>query len=199
MDDYKPNSHKYKESQRTQTTEKKKVEKVVSGKVHKKKKNRFVDLFISEDAANVKSYVFMDVLVPAIKKAISDIVTDGVHMILYDGDTGRRGSSGSKTSYVSYRDCSSSRRDDRRSVSRGLYHYDEIIFESRGDADFVLDQMYDILDSYEVVSVADLYDLAGESCEHTANRYGWTNLRNADVVRVRDGYIIKLPKPGPIR
>ena len=72
MDDYKPNSHKYKESQRTQTTEKKKVEKVVSGKVHKKKKNRFVDLFISEDAANVKSYVFMDFLYPSFESDNTD-------------------------------------------------------------------------------------------------------------------------------
>lgn len=193
MSEYKPNSHRSK----AEAAEKKKVEKVVSGKVHKKKKNRFADVFISEDAGNIKNYVFMDVLVPAIKKAVSDIVTDGVHMLMY-GDTNRRGSGSSKTSYVSYRDYSSSR-DERRPVSRGLYHYDEIIFESRGDADYVLDQMYEILDAYDTVSVADLYDLAGESCEHTANRYGWTNLRNADVVRVRDGYIIKLPKPGPIR
>ena len=197
MEDYKPNSHRSKAEAKA-TPAKKKVEKVVSGRVKKKKKNALADVFISEDAANVKSYVFMDVLVPAIKKAVTDIVTDGVHMIMY-GDTGRKGSSGSRTTYVSYRDYSSrDRRDDSRR-SRGMYHYDEIIFESRGDADYVLDQMFEILESYDIVSVADLYDLAGESCEHTANRYGWTNLRNAEVVRVRDGYVNKLPKPGPIR
>ena len=196
MEDYKPNSHRSKAEAKAAPA-KKKVEKVVSGRVKKKKKNTLADVFISEDAANVKSYVFMDVLVPAIKKAVTDIVTDGVHMIMY-GDTGRKGSSGSRTTYVSYRDYSSrDRRDDSRR-SR-MYHYDEIIFESRGDADYVLDQMFEILESYDIVSVADLYDLAGESCEHTANRYGWTNLRNAEVVRVRDGYVIKLPKPGPIR
>ena len=196
MEDYKPNSHRSKAEAKAAPA-KKKVEKVVSGRVKKKKKNTLADVFISEDAANVKSYVFMDVLVPAIKKAVTDIVTDGVHMIMY-GNTGRKGSSGSRTTYVSYRDYSSrDRRDDSRR-SR-MYHYDEIIFESRGDADSVLDQMFEILESYDIVSVADLYDLAGESCEHTANRYGWTNLRNAEVVRVRDGYVIKLPKPGPIR
>lgn len=196
MEDYKPNSHRSKAEAKAAPA-KKKVEKVVSGRVKKKKKNTLADVFISEDAANVKSYVFMDVLVPAIKKAVTDIVTDGVHMIMY-GNTGRKGSSGSRTTYVSYRDYSSrDRRDDSRR-SR-MYHYDEIIFESRGDADYVLDQMFEILESYDIVSVADLYDLAGESCEHTANRYGWTNLRNAEVVRVRDGYVIKLPKPGPIR
>lgn len=198
MSELKPNSYRYKQEQIQKTEEKKKVQKVVSGGVKKKKKNRIADIFISEDAANVKSYVFMDVLVPAIKKAVSDIVRDGIDMILY-GETHR--SSSKKTSYVSYRDySSSSRRDDRREVrSRNVYSYDELIFETRGDAEFVLDQMFDILEAYDIVSVADLYDLAGESCEHTANRYGWTNLRNSEVVRTRDGFIIKLPKPGPIR
>ena len=44
---------------------------------------KFADVFISEDVNNVKSYIVMDVLVPAIKKAISDIVTNGIDMILY--------------------------------------------------------------------------------------------------------------------
>lgn len=71
----KGNSHRSKEEQAS--LEKKRVEKVVHGKVKTKKKSemsKFKDVFISEDAANVKSYVFMDVLVPAIKKAIGDIV-----------------------------------------------------------------------------------------------------------------------------
>ena len=89
--DYKPNSHRFKEQQKeVATTEKKKVEKVVSGTAVKKRNDmrKLTDIFISEDAENVKSYIFMDVLVPAIKKAISDIVTDGIDMVLY-GSTGR--------------------------------------------------------------------------------------------------------------
>lgn len=38
-------------------------------------------MFISEDAGNIKSYVVLDVLVPAIKKAIADIVTGGIDML----------------------------------------------------------------------------------------------------------------------
>ena len=58
--------------------------------------------------------------------------------------------------------------------------------------------MIDVIEQYNVVSVLDLYDMVDMSAPHTANKYGWTNLRNADVVRVRDGYVIKLPKPFPI-
>ena len=70
MEEFKPNSHKSKEL--TPVPEKK-VEKIVKGTVKSKKKNgidRLKDNFISEDAANIKTYVVMDVLIPAVKKAI---------------------------------------------------------------------------------------------------------------------------------
>lgn len=80
MEEYKPNSHKSKE-ERKESIPEKHVEKVISGTVKPKKKSemqKFADVFISEDVNNVKSYIVMDVLVPAIKKAISDIVTNGI-------------------------------------------------------------------------------------------------------------------------
>lgn len=199
--DYKPNSHKYKEEQKSLPAERKKVEKVVKGKVKTKKKGelaKFKDVFISEDVSNVKSYIFMDVLVPAAKKAISDIVRDGIDMTLY-GNTHRRSSS-SGASYVSYRSYSDrDRRDDRReSRARTGYSYDDIVLEDRGEAEEVLERMTELIDTYDVVSVADLYDLVGKSCNYTDNKYGWTNLRNAEPIRVRDGYLLKLPKAGPI-
>ena len=58
--------------------------------------------------------------------------------------------------------------------------------------------MNELIDTYDVVSVADLYDLVGKSCNYTDNKYGWTNIRNAEPIRVRDGYLLKMPKAGPI-
>ena len=90
MEEYKPNSHRSKE-ERKESIPEKHVEKVISGTVKPKKKSemqKFADVFISEDVNNVKSYIVMDVLVPAIKKAISDIVTNGIDMILY-GEAGK--------------------------------------------------------------------------------------------------------------
>ena len=198
--DYKPNSHRSKIDQKEQPKEKK-VQKVVRGKVKtKKKKTSLKDVFISEDAANVKSYVFMDVLVPAVKKAISDIVRDGIDMILYGEARSRKSSS--NASYVSYRSYSDrDRREERRysdSRVRSAYSYDDIILENRGEAEDVLTRMDELIDTYGIVSVADMYDLVGISGNYTDNKYGWTNLRNAEPVRVRDGYMLKLPKPGPI-
>lgn len=194
MEDYKPNSHRSKED-KSNSVEKKEISKVVTGKVVKKKNvgRKLTDMFISEDVNNIKSYVIMDVLVPAVKKAISDIVTNGIDMMLY-GETGRtkKTSSGS----ISYRDYydSNRNRDNRYTVSRTRYSYDDIVLDSRTEAEEVLVRMQEIIDTYQVVSVADLYDLVGIRGNFTDNKYGWTNIRNASVEHVRDGYMLKLPK-----
>lgn len=200
-EEYKSNSHRSKEGKTEALTDRKKVEKVVHGKVRTKPKSgisKITDIFISEDAANVKSYIVMDVLVPAVKKAISDIVRDGIDMILYGESRGRKSSSAS--GYVSYRDYS--RSDDRDrfrdSRSRSSYAHDDIILDSRGEAEEVLTRMDELIDTYGNVSVADLYDLVGKSSEYTDNKYGWTNIRNAEPIRVRNGYMLKLPKALPI-
>lgn len=194
--DYKPNSKRYKEDKAE--VEKRKAEKVVSGKVKTKKKGemrKFKDVFISEDASNVKSYIIMDVLIPAAKKAISDIVRDGIDMILYGEPKGRK--SGTSASYVSYRSYSDRDRHDYRERDRkyrASYQPDDIILETRGEAEDVLLRMNEIIDNYEVVSIADLNDLVGIRGQYTDNRYGWSNIRNARVTHVRDGYLLELPR-----
>lgn len=190
MENYPSNSHKTRE----QNTDKK-VEKVVSGKTSTKKKSgirKLSDTFLSEDVSNVKSYIFSEVLLPAAKKLVSDIITNGTNMLLYGEIKNKKGNS-SKVSYSRYYDDRS--RDYRSPVVRNNFDYDEIIFETRGDAEAVLDAMYDILNQYKVVSVAELYDLASITTHnYTCNNYGWVDLRGSSVVRVRDGYILKLPR-----
>ena len=202
MEDYKPNSHRFKEEQKEAQAEKK-FNKVVSGPVKVKKKtemSKVKDVFIAEDASKVKSYIVWDVLVPAIKKAISDIVTNGIDMVLY-GETGhsRKSSTGSKVSYSRFYDQRSDDRRDAGSRVRTGYAYNDIVYGSRGEAEEVLSLMEEAIDSYGMVSVADMYDMVGETGSYTDNKYGWTSLRIAEVVRTRDGYIIKLPKAMPFK
>ena len=206
MEEYKPNSFKYKAEQKQKqvTKEDKKIEKVINSTAKVKKKSsihKFTDVFISEDASNVKSYILSDVLVPALKKLVTDIVKDGIDIILYGG--ARRGGSGntSRASYVSYNNYSNNRNDRSLPSSRnGLaYSYNDIVLENRGEAEDVLTRMDELIDMYGEVSVADLYDLVGITGNYTDNKYGWTNIRNAEPVRVRDGYLLKMPKPGPLK
>ena len=203
MSEYKPNSNVYKEEQKKLLEERKKAEKVVSGPVKIKKKSgfaRFAGDVIADDAKNVKTYIKDDVLLPGLKKAIFDIVTGGIEMLIY-GTSGKHkgGSLGSKVSYRNYYD--RDRRDDRRSDdshSRSRFDLDDMIFTNRGEAQAVKDQMEDMIEKYGVVTVADLYDSIDETAPYTSNRYGWTNVRNAEVTRVRDGYLLKLPRPSVI-
>lgn len=197
MEEYTPNSHKFK----AEIAEKKKVEKVVKGKVGTRKKTgvrKLTDIFVSEDAANVKSYILMDVLIPSVKKAVSDIVTNGIDMILY-GESGRtkKTSPSSKISYRSYYERDDERYRESRKAKTG-YSYDEIVLETRGEAEEVLTRMDELIETYGMVSVADLYDLVGITCNYTDNKYGWTSVRNAEPVRIRDGYMLKLSRPIPI-
>lgn len=201
MPEYKPNSHRSKEEKNLPAE--KKVNKIVTGKVTTKKNptRKLKDTFISDEIHNVKDYIFLDVLIPAAKKAISDIVTNGIDMILY-GETGhtKKKSGASTVSYRNYYD----RRDDRdryssSSRSRVGYDFDDIVLESRAEAEEVIQRMDELIDTYGIVSVADMYDLVGLTCNYTDNKYGWTNIRNAEAVRLRDGgWVIKMPKALPI-
>lgn len=204
--DYAPNSHKSKEEKSlTEVPERKKLEKVVTGKVKTKKRNeisKLGEIFIAEDARNVKSYILMEVLVPAVKKAISDIVTNGIDMLLFgEGGRTRKTSSASTVSYRNYYDQKDITRRDYSSArvrTRTGYSYDDIILETRGEAEEVLARMDELIETYGIVSVADMYDLVGKTCNYTDNKYGWTNILNAEPIHVRDGYMLKMPKAGPI-
>lgn len=203
MEDYKPNSHRFKEEQKQLPAETKRVEKVTTGKVMTKKKSEASKiasrLISTEDVSNIKSYLIDDVIIPTIKNTIWDAFTNTLDMVLFGG-TGRsrKKTTAEKISYRNYYD----RRDDRRYSdaprSRSNTLFDDILFESRGEAERVLDRMEEVIDSYKMVSVSDMYDLAGLDAPYTGQKYGWTNLRNAEIVRVRDGYyMIKLPKALP--
>lgn len=181
--------------------EEKRAEKIVHGKVTKRenKVRKLTDIFIAEDVTNVKDYILMDVIVPSVKKALYDLTVGAIDMILYGG----KGNSGSRPTAdkVSYRDYNSvSRRGstDRTRTNSG-YSYDDIVLDTRGEAEAVLSRMDEIMEEYDIVRVADLYDLVGATGDYTDNNYGWTNIRNAKIVRVRDGYKIDMPRALPIR
>lgn len=200
---YTPNSHKYKEQQNASPTEEKKVTKVVNGPVKTKRNDvrKLADIFISEDISNVKSYIFMDVLVPAIKKAIYDIVTNGIDMFLYGGSgKGRNNQPGAKVSYRNYYEQKNNggyRVSDNVRQSNA-FDYDDIVFNNRGEAEAALQQMKDIVARYGIVTVNDLYEMTPLSAPYTSQKYGWMDVSNVDIVRVRDGYILKLPRAVPI-
>ena len=180
----------------------KRVEKITTNAVKVKKKNvgsKFTNAVISDDARNVGSYAFSEVFVPAFKKLVADIIKDGIDIILY-GEPRKADSRRTSTGYISY-DKSYQRSGDRFSSGahvRSGFDFEDIIFSSRGEAEAALSQMFHVIEKYGFVTVADLYDMVDLTAPFTSNIYGWYNLHNAEVSRIRDGYVIKLPRAGVI-
>ena len=197
--DFPSNAHKNREKKE----EPKKIEKVVTGKVVTRKKplgKRILETFVGEDVGNVYSYVLYDVLIPAAKSMIYDSVKGGLEMRLFGEKQGSRTRRDQGRSYVSYNNYSDSRRpSDRREMThqnRARHNFEEIILDSRGEAEEVLSHLVDLIVDYGQATVSDLYDLVGIAENFTDRRYGWGDLRHASVGgRTRDGYLLNLPKP----
>lgn len=192
--------------------EKDKVQKVTTGAVTVKKKNRFEKLmsdFVNEDLGKIKHYIVNDVLKPYAKKMLYEIITGGADMAIYHGaphgnsNSPVRTSIGAGRTYYRYDECSNRTKavaPPHEERSRDMFDLDQLIFSSRQDAENVLEQMLNQIDEYKVVSIGDLYDFAGVTTHgnYTGYSYGWKDLSTAEVVRSRDGYIIKLPKAFPL-
>jgi hypothetical protein len=190
----------------------KRVQQVVKNpvKVKKNEIRKLADIFISEDVANVKEYIFMDVLVPAIKKAIYDIVTNGIDMFLYGGNgKAKSNGGGSRVSYGSYYDqknhnSPSNYRGSENTKSHSAFDYMDISFDTRRDAELVLDQLQGAISRFGYATINDFYDsipddmLPNSFVPFTGAKYGWINLSGVRAVNVRGRWVLNLPKAVPI-
>lgn len=203
--DYPSNSFSSKEAaepRKKVVKKEKKVERVTTTKAVRKKQglgSRLRDAVGGDDVGSIGEYVLYDVLIPAAKSTLSDIVTGGIEMLLYGErrQGGNRVSHQRGRSYVSYR---SYYDDDRRAPERRVHRkskrgFEDVILSSRREADEVLSQLVDIVSQFEYVTVGDLYEMIGEDQDYTDEKWGWDNLYAAYVERVREGYLLHLPKP----
>ena len=100
--------------------------------------------------------------------------------------------------YGSYYDKENKKRDygKTRTSSRD---YNNIFLDNRADAEEVLMKMDELIYLYGVVSIRDFYDLVGKTGDYTDEKYGWTDIRSASIIRTYDNrYKIKLPRVLPI-
>lgn len=187
MEEYKSNSYKSRE------LEEKKIEKVISGKVKTKKKTelqKIFSLFVSDDVTDIKDYILHDVVIPEVKKSILDVLG-----MIFGERGSSRNTSATRVSYGKYYEKGNSVKEYSTAKTRRDFDYEEVICETRGDAEALIDTMNDIIEQFGSVSVGDMYDLADISTTNfTVNKYGWTDISGAKAVRTIEGYVIKLPK-----
>lgn len=203
MEDYAGNSKRDK-VERVPLPEKK-IEKVVATEVVIKKKSlgrKIRDLFVEADLRSVVRFVVSDVLLPSARNMIVDSATKGVERMMYgESNIRRRGyGSGPRVTYNNpiHRPNAPSRYAPTPSPGPRSRQQDDFILSSREEAELVLERLNDIIDTYEVASVADLNELVGFPTSHVDNKWGWIYLGDVQVRQVREGYLIDLPPAEPI-
>lgn len=184
---------------------------VTTGKVKAKKpsiKSKLVDVFLSEERGNVGQYLIFDVLIPAIKDTVCNLGHAALDRSFYgEGirytNQSRTGSTYNYSSYYkpNYSHPQQNQPSDRYAhVNReGVFRFDTIEFGMRAEAQEVLDCLVMRIVDSDYATVADLYDLIGRTADFTMERWGWYNLDTAYVTNVRGGFVIRLPKPQPIK
>lgn len=200
------NKEDYPSNSKTTKVKEREVKQVTSAVVVEKDKPLLARIF-GEHMQDIGTYILWDVIVPTAKSTISEIITNGIEMILY-GESGsspyrRRGGirRDRDRSYVSYNRMYDrpSRRSSRTTKGpRGRHQFNDIIIESKAEAEEVLTVLVEAIEMYEMCTVADLYEAVGLPPEFTDHKWGWYNLSAAYVKRDRFGYSLVMPKPEPL-
>lgn len=187
--------------------EKIKPRQVAQGKVRKQSLVRkFAHYIIADTVETARERTFKDILIPGVRNLIFDTFNEMLATMLFPDDVqrpagGYRGGSGArrggKTSYDKYYD-DKNRRTGNGGRGGGSYRDmpydpDDIILDTRAQANDALDELDYIIHKYGQASIANFYDIVGVTGEWTDNRYGWTSIRGAAIKPVRDGFMVILP------
>lgn len=203
--DYPPNS-----KMKPPAPSDKNIERVTTAEVKRKKKSlgkQFRETFVMGDAKTAMHYVVFNTLIPAAKDTMMDSVNQWLERIIFGETRSRRGSRSPlppQHGYTNYQSIGAAARPQPgRTMSnraRARHDFDEIVLESRSEAEDVLERLCDIVSQYGSASVADLYLLTGLASNHTDESWGWTTMQGANISRFRGaGYLLNLPEPTPLR
>lgn len=214
--DYPPNNPKARAAMQETEPEEERLQSVVSGTVIQRKTpigRKLKNAFFNK---NIMAHVWGEILLPSIRDTLFDSFSTAAEYGIY-GDTrgGRRprggGIGGALLGHVAYNQMSSrgptARQVDprtREAASRApgprvVHDFREIIIPTRHEARDVLNQMELRIARYQVVTVADLYDLCNVDRNYTDRYWGWTDLTEARIQSVgREGFLLDLPRPEPL-
>lgn len=178
--------------------DKKKVSPVANGEKKKRSEvEKIADSFFADDIKSIVNYVVHEVALPYLKNMFADTAKKAIDATFYGiGGKPTGGYSGPATK-VNYGNYSNSPSPVTKNNTYG-YNYSDLTFHEPGAAEEVLRQLNGIISQYGIASVADLYDLANVPSSYTDNKYGWTSIAEARIIRTNDGWILKMPRIMPV-
>lgn len=192
------------EPQKT-STDGKEIRPVTAKPKKKKFSQKIKEAMFSEDIGNgsVTEYVFFKIMIPSVKRVLSDMANTAINMALgLDPKTRTIRSGETHTANASlYRD-----RNYNRGYSSAEYNRREAISELEWDEETAKDifgQMSELIERYGNCSIADAYSIMGlgDRIRTTDRNWGWTSMRNADVVpadRMEDRWYLDMPPARPL-
>lgn len=181
---------------------------IVGGSTGIRKKTtgeKIKDAFKSEDSQSIVDYLIFDVAIPALKKTVVDMFTNGINMLFYGGNF-RPGNNGYYSSgvtprqpYYSYGSNYAPKQYGTPNNSQPYYgeelrvdDYKRLYWRSQQAAMDALEELRRDLAMYQVVRVDKLFDIWARDrenvqgrgnirCPYTAAHWGWTNLMDAGI------------------
>lgn len=203
--DFPPNTDRQKE---LEARPEKKIEQVVMTSVVVKEKGigrKIKRIFFGGEFKAAGQFVVSDVILPTLRNMFVDSVSGAAQRVAWGDSARNRNRRPEMRSRVTYntsppRPYSSilPGQPPRYSSSpsmRPVNHREanDFLFAQREDANLALERLIDIVDKYEVASLADLYDLIGQPSSPIDNKWGWTYLNNAEIRQTRSGWLLELP------
>lgn len=184
-----------------QEPNKKDIKANVKAKVKKETfRSKLKRAFFGDNVENVGDYMFFDVGVPAFKATISDMIGNGIEVLLFGEARGRRRDRGTDYARVS-RDSRDRRDRDHYDRDRGdnrVVSYRDLFFEDKADAQRFVADIYDYVKDYGRISVSVYMSIGGlTSTSWDDNHKGWykEDLANLGLIRTRYGWEIDVPRP----
>lgn len=121
-----------------------------------------------------------------LRQASVEIMADKIGNVLF-GEKNRYQKGGQRVSYKNYYTDRNTRVVDRR------------LFETRKEAEQMLDAMHKYIEDYGMITLLDYYDLCDfpDHCSQIEDKnYGWlkNDIANARIVNSCHGYMIDLPR-----
>lgn len=195
----------YRNISRKQETEQKKEDPKPVAKGKEKKKSigqRLTDSFLCTSGDDIKDRVIFDWVIPGIKNIMEDIL----HMILFGEKVDPRIKRERGESRMSVRPYNKYYSDDRRDKERYIpsdrerrSREPEVIYPTKADAEEVMVKMFDIVADGQRATLKDLYSLSDMPTDFAMSNWGWRDLTGMDVVQVRGGWMLKMPRMEELR
>lgn len=183
---------------------KKEIKQVVSGakQVKRPATRRFFDFLFAESPKELSRKVGREVVVPRLKASFQEAAGSFLNGLLWGNGSPPMNNivqgtvlqrNGISYSAMSNPNVLSQARQANVTASSG--NYTDIILPTQQFAETLLANMFELLNRYRVVAVADLYESAGITPAPSDNAYGWSSLEGARIRPVGNGFVLELPRP----